>query len=330
MNLNTKYLGLELKNPLVPSASPMMQSLDNIELLASAGASAVVLHSLFEEQISEEALSLHYLTTQGTESFAESLSYFPEPEEYKFGGEEYLEHIRKVKESVNIPVIGSLNGVTTGGWLQYAKHMEEAGADAIELNVYYISTDPSVNDDQLLENYVSIVKEIKKNVGIPVAVKLSPFFTSLPATIRELSDVGADGFVLFNRFYQPDIDIENKEIKLGIQLTESADIRLPLRWIGVLYGRIDTCFAATSGVHTAEDSAKLIMAGADVTMMASALLKNGPGYLKTVLDNLAQWMEQNEYTSIEEMKGSMSQKAVPNPAAYERALYIKELQSYRK
>lgn len=328
MDLSTTYLGIKLKNPLVPSASPLMESIDNIKHLEDAGASAVVLHSLFEEQISDEALSLHYHTTQGSESFAEALSYFPEPSDYTFGGDEYIEHLRKAKKAVDIPVIGSLNGVTTGGWLKYANHMQDAGADAIELNLYNLSTDPAVSGSQLEDAYVKVAEAVRNEVTIPVAIKLSPFFTSLPAIARRFHDTGINGLVLFNRFYQPDFDIDKVKVYSHLQLSNSSDIRLPLRWIGILYGKVDMSLAATTGVHKAEDVIKLLMAGADVTMLASALLKNGVDYLKQVLFDLEEWLIRKEYESIEQLKGSMSQKAVEEPAAYERALYLKELMSY--
>lgn len=329
MNLKTSYLGLDLRNPLVPSASPLMDSIDNLRQLEEAGAGAVVLHSLFEEQITEEALSLHYHTTQGTNSFAESLSYFPEPEEYKLSSDEYLEHLRKASESLSIPVIASLNGVTAGGWLKYALHMQDAGADAIELNLYNVATDPEVPGENLVKAYLEVIRSITKIVSVPIAVKISPFFTSIPAVAKAMVEAGAEGLVLFNRFYQPDIDIEKREITSKIVLSSSADTRLPLRWIAILHGRIKASLAATTGVHTAEDVIKFVMAGADVTMLASALLKNGIGYLDTVRKDLSKWLQEHEYTSLAEMKGSLSQQSVPNPAAFERALYLKGLQSYR-
>lgn len=328
MDLSTKYLGITLKNPLVPSPSPLMESLDNIKRMEDAGAAAVVLHSLFEEQITNEALELHYHTTQGTDSFAEALSYFPDPGEYKFGGDEYIEHLRKVKESVNIPVIGSLNGVTTGGWLKYARHMQDAGADAIELNLYNVATDPDVGARALEDAYFDIVNGIKAEVSIPVAVKLSPFFTSIPAIAQRLVEAGAGGLVFFNRFYQPDLNIDQLKVSSNIVLSDSGGIRLPLRWIAILYSRINASLAATTGVHTAEDVIKLIMAGADVTMMCSALLKNGIDHLSGVLADFETWMTEKEYDSVEQMKGSMSQKSIAEPAAYERALYLKELHSF--
>ena len=328
MDLSTKYLGLLLKNPLVPSASPLMTNLDNIKKLEDAGAGAVVLHSLFEEQITNEALELHYHTTQGTDSFAEALTYFPEPESYRLGGEEYLEHIQKAKKVVGIPVIGSLNGVSTGGWIKYAHLMQEAGADALELNLYYIPTDANVAGLKLEDLYIEVLKAVKAEVNIPVALKIHPFFTSIPAIARRFSEAGADGLVLFNRFYQPDIDIEQLTVKTGITLSHPGANRLSLRWLSILYHQVNISMAATGGVHTAADAIKLLMAGADVTMMCSALLKNGVNYLATVLRYMNEWLDAHDYVSIEQLKGSMSQTSVAEPAAYERSLYLKELTSY--
>ena len=328
MDLSTRYLGMMLKNPLVPSASPLMTKLDNIKKLEDAGAGAVVLHSLFEEQITNEALELHYYTTQGMDSFAEALSYFPEPASYKLGGEEYIDHIRKAKDAVNIPVIASLNGISTGGWTKYAHMMQEAGANAIELNLYYIPTDAEVEAAKLEDLYIEVLRVVKSEVKIPVAVKIHPFFTSIPAIAKRFREAGADGLVLFNRFYQPDIDIEHLDVRSGITLSHSGTNRLALRWISILFGRVNISMAATGGVHTAADAIKLLMAGADVTMMCSALLKNGPGYLATVLKQLNEWLDKHEYNSIEQLKGSMSQRSVAEPAAYERSLYLRELTGY--
>ncbi len=329
MDLSTNYLGLKLKNPIVPSSSPLMKSVDNIREMEDSGAGAIVLHSLFEEQITDEALQLHYHTVQGSESFSESLSYFPDVGDYFFGGEEYLNHIRKVKSAIQIPVIGSLNGVSTGGWLEYAKLIQDAGADALELNLYYVPTDPELDDTTLIGIYSEIIRDIRQGISIPIVIKLSPFFTSLPYVINEFKKAGANGFALFNRFYQPDYNILELEVKPNIVLSNSNDLRLALRWIAILHGRIDTSIGATTGVHTAEDAIKYLMAGANVVMVASALLKNGTGYLKTLIKDLNDWMTSREYVSVDEMIGSMSQKAVPNPAAFERALYLKELQSYK-
>ncbi|RJP23634.1 MAG: dihydroorotate dehydrogenase-like protein [Candidatus Omnitrophota bacterium] len=328
MDLSTTYLGLKLKNPLAPSASPLSRDIDSIKKMEDAGASAVVLHSLFEEQIQFEAKELDHFLSHGAESYAEALSYFPKADEYAIGPDDYLEHIRKAKAAVDIPIIGSLNGVSTGGWIDYAKKMQDAGADALELNVYYIPTDPSVPTDKVEKVYLDIVKAVKKGVTCPVAVKLSPYFTSMSSMAQRLVDAGANGLVLFNRFYQPDIDIENLEVGPNLMLSTPQEMRLPLRWIAILYGRIEADLAATTGIYTAEDVIKMLMAGANVTMMCSALLRHGVGRIREVLADLKKWMEEHEYESVEQMRGSMSQKSCPEPAAFERANYMKTLQSY--
>jgi len=330
MDLSTNYLGLALKNPLVPSSSPLSAQIDKIKAMEDAGASAVVLHSLFEEQITHDALELNYYTTYHYEWYPEALSYFPESKDYHVGPEEYLEHIRKAKEAVDIPVIASLNGVTTGGWLQYAKKMEEAGADALELNAYYLPTDVGLQGGRVEGIYLDILKTVKERVKIPIAMKLSPFFSSPPAMAKNLVDAGADGLVLFNRFYQPDFDLENLEVVPQVTLSTSDALRLPLRWTAILYGRISCSLAVTSGIHTADDALKALMAGADVTMLCSSLLRNGVFHLAVVLKDMESWMERKEYASISQLKGSMSQKSVENPAAFERANYMKALHSYRE
>ena len=306
-----------------------MTTVDNIKKMEDAGASAVVLHSLFEEQITNEALQLHYHTTQGTESFAEALTYFPEPTEYRLGTDDYIEHIAKVKKAVSIPVIGSLNGVSSGGWTNYALLMEDAGADAVELNLYYVATDPLADSRILEAAYLETLKDVRSHVKIPITVKLSPFFTSLPNMAKRFVDAGANGLVLFNRFYQPDFDIEEMKVKPHIILSHSSMIRLSLRWIAILHGRLGkVSLAATGGVHTGADAIKLIMAGADVAYTCSALLKDGTGAVTRILSEIQDWMTRHEYESIDQMKGSMSQKSVADPAAFERALYLKELQSF--
>ncbi|RPH88045.1 MAG: dihydroorotate dehydrogenase-like protein [Deltaproteobacteria bacterium] len=329
MDLSTTYMGLKLKNPLVPSASPLSKNLDGIKRLEDAGAAAVVLYSLFEEQIAFEQEELSYFLDRGTESFAEALSYFPEPKEFNMGPEEYLEHIRKAKEATHIPIIGSLNGVSSGGWIEYAKKIEKAGADALELNIYFLATDPTQEGRQVENQYRVILNAVKSNISIPVAVKLSPFFSSLARFAKELDNDGADGLVLFNRFYQPDLDLEKLEVVPGVVLSSSADLRLPLRWIAILYGKVKAGLAATTGVHTAMDALKTIAAGADVAQMCAALLKNGPGYLKTVLRGMETWLEDKEYDSLSTLKGSMSQKAVAEPGVFERANYMKALNDFR-
>lgn len=329
VDLSTRYLNLNLKNPIIASASPLSQKVDSIRRLEDAGVAAVVLPSLFEEQIEAELFELHLATTQGTESFAESTSYFPEPARYLLGPEEYLELIWKAKRAVDIPVIASLNGHTPGGWVRYAKPLEEAGADALELNIYYLATDLHADSTEIEDNYVDVLRTVKSQLSIPVALKLAPYFTSFASMARRCDEAGANALVLFNRFYQPDLDIEALEVKPQIELSTSAYSRLPLRWIAILYGKLSCNLAATSGVHNEKDAIKLLMAGADVTMMCAALLQHGPDYARTVITGLGAWLEEHEYSSVRELRGSMSQKAVADPAAYERANYMKTLQSFR-
>lgn len=329
MDLSTFYLGKRLKNPLVPSASPLSRNIDSMKRLEDAGAAAIVMYSLFEEQIEHEAFEIEHYLSYGTQSFAEALTYFPEAKEYNLEPDQYLELLRKASESMEIPVIASLNGVSSGGWIKYAKKMEEAGADALELNVYYIPTDPALAGDDVETRYLDVLHAIKSTVAIPVAVKLSPYFTSMSNMAQRLVNAGADGLVLFNRFYQPDININELEVTPQIHLSDSAAITLPMRWIAVLHGKVKASLAATSGVHTSEDAIKLLMAGADVTMMCSALLKHGPGHLKVVLEGIQKWMLEHEYVSIEQMKGSMSHKSVHDPSAFERANYMKALNRYK-
>jgi dihydroorotate dehydrogenase (fumarate) len=329
MDLTTKYLGLNLKNPIVPSASPLSKTVDRVKMLEDAGASAVVVYSLFEEQIMHEANEFDHYMSYGTESFAEALSYFPMPEEYNLGPEEYLKHISNLKKAVNIPIIGSLNGVSKGGWMKYAKLIEEAGADALELNVYYVAS--NINDDsaKVEEIYIRDLRAIKSSIKIPVAIKLSPYFSSVGNMAKRLDEAGADGLVLFNRFYQPDIDLEKLEVLPNLELSTSNDLRLPLRWIATLYGKVKANLAATSGIHTYEDVLKAMMVGSDVAMICSELLANGIERISEILKDLEAWMEKNEYKSIDMMKGSMSQKSVVDPAAFERANYMKALNSYK-
>jgi dihydroorotate dehydrogenase (fumarate) len=329
MDLSTTYLGLKLKNPIVPSASPLSHTLDSMKRLEDAGAAAIVMYSLFEEQIAHEAAELNHYLTYGSETYAEALTYFPEPQEYHLGPEEYVSLLRRAKESLQIPVIGSLNGISTGGWIKYAQKIEEAGADAIELNIYYIPTDPKLSAQDVEDRYLEVLNAVKTTVKIPVAMKLSPFFSSMANMAQRLDQAGAAGLVMFNRFYQPDIDLENLEMKPSVILSTPQAMRLPLRWVAILYGRVKASLAATSGIHTAEDVLKMLMAGADVTMMASSLLKNGPQRITEVIAQMNQWMLEHEYISVAQMKGSMSQKSVADPSAYERANYMKTLQAYR-
>lgn len=328
MDLSTTYLGLQLKNPVVPSASPMSRTVGGVKLMEDYGASAVVLYSIFEEQIRHETKELYYHLTYHAESYAEATSYFPEVHEYHTGPDEYLEHIRKLKESVGIPIIGSINGVTDGGWVDYAKKIEQAGADALELNVYYIPTDPNLSSDDIEQTYFDIVKDVRNQIKIPIAVKLSPFFTALPNVAQRLDKMGVNGLVLFNRFYQPDINLDTLNVEPGVVLSNSDALRLPLRWIAILFNKVKADLAATTGVHTSEDVLKLVMAGASVTMMCSALLRHGPRKIREVLTGVQQWMVEHEYPSLREMRGSMSHQSVADPSSFERANYMKALQSY--
>jgi len=329
MDITTKYLGMKLKNPIIPSASPLSRDIGNIKEMEDAGAAAVVLYSLFEEQIEQDSLELHHHTTVHADSYAEAMNYFPEISDIKIGPDEYLKHIQKVKEAVDIPVIASLNGKSLGGWTNYAKKIEEAGANALELNIYFLATDINKSCSEVDKMYVDILKEVKKAVKIPVAVKLSPFFSSVASMAKQLDDAGADGLILFNRFYQPDIDLENLEVVPNVILSTPFASRLPLRWIAILYGRIKADLAATRGVMSAEDVLKMIMAGASATQMFSTLVKNGIGHIATVLTDITKWMEEHEYESLEQMRGSMSHKSVANPAAFERANYMKILHTYK-
>ena len=327
-DLSTRYLGLTLKNPLVVSPSPLNEDVDNLRRMEDLGASAVVLHSLFEEQINLQSNDLDHFLSHGTESFAESLSYFPDAQTYHLGPEAYLEHVRKAKQVIGIPIIGSLNGVSTGGWIRYAKMIEEAGADALELNVYYIPTDPEISSTQIEKMYIDLVRDIKATLKIPVAVKLGPYFSAMANMAKRLDEAGASGLVLFNRFYQPDFDLEQLEVVPNLVLSSSQELRLRLCWVAILYGRIKADLAVTGGVHTPEDAIKSMMAGARVAMMTSALLARGLGHLATVRAGIVQWMEEHEYASIRQMQGSMSQKSVAEPAAFVRANYMKVLRSY--
>lgn len=328
MDLTTTYLGLELKNPLVPSSSPLSRNLATLRRMEDQGAAAIVLHSLFEEQISQESQTLNHYLTQGIESFPEALTYFPEASEYETGPVEYVEQIKKAKESLEIPIIASLNGVSTGGWVKYAREIQEAGADALELNVYYLATNPNLSGSEVEQIYVDILRDVKESITIPVAMKLNPYFSALSNMARRLVEAGADGLVLFNRFYQPDFDIENLEVVPHLLLSTSSELRLPLRWISILYGRVEADLALTTGVHTVEDVLKGLMAGAQVTMMASELLRNGIGRLNEILVDLERWLVEYEYESVNQLLGSLSQANCAEPAAFERANYMKVLSSF--
>lgn len=329
MDLTTTYLGLDLKHPVVASAGPISSDLDGIKRLEEGGASAVVLFSLFEEQIRYENESFDYLYEQGAERFGESLSYFPELEDHHVGPESYLNLIRTASEETDVPIIGSLNGITDAGWTDYAREIEGAGASALELNIYYIPADITTTGREVEDLYLHIVERVRAAVNIPVAVKLSPFFSSMGEMARRLVEAGADGLVIFNRFYQPNFDLEALEVTPDLELSRASEIRLPLLWLAVLYGRLDVSLAATSGVESAMEVIKYVMAGADVAMTTSALLRSGPGHIQTLVDDMTMWMQKRGYESVSQMKGSMSQQKVENPTAFERANYIKILESYK-
>lgn len=327
--MKTKYLGLTLKHPVVSSASPLAQNVDGVRRLEDAGAAAIVLPSLFEEQIEHESLHLHRTLQQGTESFAEATSYFPEPERFIVGPEEYLNLIAQAKSMCHVPIIASLNGKSPGSWAEYAKQMEQAGADALELNIYYLATDINTTSAQVEDNYINILRAVKSEVKIPVSLKLGPYFSAFAAMAKRCDDAGANGLVLFNRFYQPDLDIEELEVRPHVELSTSLEIRLPLRWLAILHGNLKCNMAATSGVHTHEDAIKLLMAGADVVMMCSALYQWGVRRLGRLAEEIEDWMGEHGYESLDVLRGSMSQRSVADPAAFERANYMKSLQSFK-
>ncbi len=329
MDLSTTYLGLKLRSPLVASASPLWESVDNIKRAEDAGAGAVVLYSLFEEQIRHEREMVNYYLSHGADSFPEALTFFPEPPTYHAKPDEYLELIRHAREAVGIPVIASINGTSIGSWTKFARRMQEAGASALELNIYYIPTDPDLPGSTVEQTYIDIVTAVKNTVSLPVAVKLSPYFSNMANMARRLDNAGADALVLFNRFYQPDINLETLEIEPHVLLSTPQALRLPLRWIAILYGRVRANLAATSGVHTPEDAIKVLLAGANVAMMTSALLKNGIEYLHLIEDGMVAWLEENEYESVTQMRGSLSQINSPDPASFERVQYMRALTTYR-
>ena len=329
MDLQTTYLGLKLKHPIVASSSPISRSLDGIKRMEDAGAAAITLFSLFEEQIRFENESFDFLSEAGTESFAESLSYFPAGSDYRVGPDSYLELIRQASAACEVPIIASLNGTTSAGWTEYARLMAEAGAKAIELNVYYIPADLETNGRDVEQRYVDVIKAVRSAVSVPIAVKLSPFFSAFGDMAKRCVGAGADGLVLFNRFYQPDFDLEELEVVPDLELSSASEIRLPLLWIAVLHGRLKCSLAATRGVETGKEVIKYVMAGADAVMTTSALLRNGVGHMQTLINQTKEWMERRNYDSIAQMKGSMSQLKVADPSAFERANYIKVLQSYK-
>lgn len=330
MNLCTTYMGFELPHPLIPGASPLSANLDAVRRLEDAGAPLIVMHSLFEEQILREEIALTRAIETPKESYAEALSYFPEPDEFELGPDEYLEQLRRVKAAVRVPVIGSLNGVTSGGWIRYARLIQEAGADGLELNLYEVAADLDEMGEKVERRMLDVVWSIRETVTIPLAVKISPFFSSLAHFLRQIDRVGVDGMLLFNRFYQPDLDVENLEIRRVVNLSTSSELLLRLRWLALLYNRVNAPLAVTGGVHTAVDVVKSVMAGASACQMVSALLQRGPEYLRVVVDDLRRWLEEHEYESLRQMQGSLSLQHVPDPSAYERANYAKILQTWEE
>jgi dihydroorotate dehydrogenase (fumarate) len=328
MDLTTTYLGLRLRTPLVVAASPLSEDIDNIKRMEDAGAAAVVLYSLFAEQLRQDRAELAHHLEQGTESFAEALTYFPEAEEFHLGPEEYLAHIAKAKKAVRIPIIASLNGSLAGDWTQYAKAIQKAGADALELNIYYIPTNMNLTGAQVEQSYLDILKAVKSEIKIPVAVKLSPFFSNFANMAKRLDEAGANGLVLFNRFYQPDIDLDALEVRPNILLSTPMAMRVPLRWIALLYDRVRASLAATSGIHRATDALKMLMAGADVTMLCSVLIRHGIPQIGVIERDLTVWLEEHEYVSVQQLRGSLSQKNCADPSAFERAQYMRALSSY--
>ena len=328
MDLSTTFLGLPLKNPIVPSASPLMRKVDNIKRMEDAGAAAVVLHSLFEEEIRHAERELDHYLTYGAENFAEAAGFFPDLEHYNRGPEGYLDHVRRVKAAVSIPVIGSLNGVSTGGWIDYATEIQDAGADALELNMYYLAAEPSQSSTDVEQMYLELVRQIRASIHIPIAIKLSHQFSAFANMAHRLDQAGVNGLVLFNRFYEPDYDLENLEIVPDVQLSTPYDLRIRLRWIAILHGNIKADLALTGGVHSGTDVIKAVMAGANVAMATSAFLEHGVDHVGKILHDLTVWMEEHEYESVKQMHGSMSQHAVAQPAALERANYMRVLRSY--
>jgi dihydroorotate dehydrogenase (fumarate) len=327
-DLSTSYLGLRLRNPIVASASPLTGNLDSLRALEEAGVAAVVLPSLFEEQIEHEEIDIHELLEHQTHSFGEALTWFPELDDYNTGPGSYLEHLQQAKATLDIPVIASLNGVSAGGWLRYARLCEEAGADALELNVYAVETDPAHTAADVEARTLALVRHVREAVSIPLAVKVGPFYSAFANMARELADAGADGLVLFNRFLQPDIDLETLEVAPWLPLSSAVELRLPLRWIAILRGRVDVDLAGTTGVHDWEGALKLLLAGANAVCVASALLLRGPGVVRELREGIEAWMVEREYTSVTQLQGSLSQASCPDPAAFERGNYMRALTSY--
>lgn len=330
MNLNTRYLGFELPNPLMPGASPLADELDTVKRLEDAGAAAIVLRSLFEEQINAGRSGVAQHLESHAHAHAEATTYFPQPTVFPFGPDAYLEQIRKIRAAVKIPVIGSLNGVSAAGWLDYALQIQQAGVQALEINFYHVATDLRESGSAVENRIVEIVRAVRSQVTIPLAVKLSPFFSSVANLAARLDEAGADGLVLFNRFYQPDFDIDNLDVVPRLRLSDSSELLLRLHWLSLLSGRIRPSLAVSGGVHTAEDAIKALMAGAHSVQMVSALLHHGPGYLRVVREAMVEWMEKHEYTSVRQMQGSMSLERCPDPAAFERGNYAHVLQTWKE
>jgi len=328
MDIKTKYLGMELKSPLVISASPLSEKIENLRKMEDAGAGAIVLHSLFQEQVEAEQKELNHLISSTEFVSAEAMSYFPEPENYRLGPEEYLEHIRKAKNAINIPVIASLNGSSTGGWVDYAEIMQDAGADALELNLYDIPTSFGTSGADIERRYLDVVKAVRSQLRIPLAIKISPYFSNMANMALRFQEAGADSLVMFNRFYQPDINLEAMEVEPKVALSHTGISRLSMRWIAILKGRVNLDFAATGGIHKGTDVIKMLLVGANAVMITSAILKNGIEYLKTIEKEMVDWLTSNEYKSVQQMIGSMSQMKTPNPGAFERAQYMKALINY--
>jgi len=328
IDLSTKYLGIQLKNPLVASASPLCENIEHIKQMEKSGIAAIVLHSLFEEQVILQEKELNYALTQQTESYAESLSYLPDINDYRFAPDEYVDYIAKVKKAVDIPIIGSLNGISNSGWIRYGKKIEEAGADALELNIYYLATTKTSSCQEIEQIYLDLVKRLRQNITIPIAVKLSPYFNSIPGITDQLAEEGADGLVLFNRFYQPDIDLTEMSVIPNLELSRSSELRLRLRWVAILYQKVKADLAITGGIHTIEDIIKGILAGANVTMMTSALLEKGIPYIDELIKGTEEWLRRHQYHSINEIRGLLSQQNVKETDAFERANYMKVLKSY--